>query len=90
MEIPRIFGGYLEASRHLEVYRILKEEAIYNEALILRWFMRLNLQPYRLRVSGHYYPYHLRTKMQSNRGDNINAHVISRTFIHYGNLGFLV
>ena len=61
LEIPRIFGGYLEASRHLEVYRILKEEAIYNEALILRWFMRLNLQPYRLRVSGHYYPYHLRT-----------------------------
>jgi len=37
-----------------------EEEAIYNEALILRWLMRLNLQPYRLRVSGHYYPYQLK------------------------------
>ncbi|MHA1208799.1 MAG: hypothetical protein ACTSSA_04780 [Candidatus Freyarchaeota archaeon] len=29
-----------------------EEEAIYNEALILRWFRKLRLQPYRLRISG--------------------------------------
>ena len=34
-----------------------EEEAVHDETLVLRWLGRYGLQPYRLRVSGHYYPH---------------------------------
>jgi len=41
-----------------------QEEAVYSEALALRWLRKLRLQPYRLRISGHYYPYQLKNMIK--------------------------
>lgn len=48
-----------------------EEEAIYNETLILRWLRSLNIQPYRLRISGHYYPYQLKEILSKTKPKTI-------------------
>ena len=48
-----------------------QEEAVYSESLALRWLRQLNLQPYRLRISGHYYPYQLKTLIKTIKPKNI-------------------
>ena len=48
-----------------------QEEAAYSEKLAIRWLRHLRLQPYRLRISGHYYPYQLKTILETIKPKNV-------------------
>jgi ribonuclease J len=41
------------------------EEATFDEARLINWLSLYGLQPYNLRISGHYHPYELKTIIQT-------------------------
>lgn len=42
----------------------VNEEAVYEEKVLSRWLKYYGVQPYRLRISGHYYPYEFKKMIE--------------------------
>ncbi len=61
VDFARSFAGRVDLRGGFALLMLSEHEAEEGaeEAVALSWLRRLGLQPYRVRVSGHYYPHEL-------------------------------
>ena len=59
------------------------EEAMFETERLLKWLSLYGLQPYNIRISGHYHPYELKTIIQKiNPREIIPIHTLFPEFLH--------
>jgi len=59
------------------------EEAVFDMERLIRWLNLSGLQPYDVRISGHYHPYELRTIIQTMKPKEvIPIHTLYPEYLH--------